>query len=604
MVEKKEIKNLDRLIEKGILIQHSENVDLVKMNPYSTELNEAILDHCKELTDYVEPSSVEDVEALISNFRDILKEQNQLNSHRPYRPVLGGFYAFLLNLIQRKGVHIYSYALDKVRTEEVDKLTDDFDGAFMYHMFNGEYDIEEIFNFCQICALSENHYRYRQLNHELINQPLTFLKELYEYCNGEDRVQSEFHMRLSPTIFNHYPSAVFRDIFESSEFSIENKIRVLVRCNLSQANVANVLQVVKNLEVNEYNSHLINDACFLLVQKENASKEQRKQIYNLWLQLVTEAQEDQLIRIISNIRLIDNEEDELLRLVCVKTYLERTGDFSVLDSFFYYFHNPWHVFKLLTLVYQAMEGRKYHIATKFRRPLEHFFRVNPEETEKCILELFRKSHGLGSLPVDVMRVRFSSPFKVDLTKLTNEEDQLVAIRKFYYVSFDFEKVLPSLMTLWKSPYNSVVESLQSHLAELTYDTYGKDMVDWLRPYVKGKGSKIFLDPIVRAAKQSKDDLKSKYEIKDLNPAYHERDLLQTYMKLSQENQSKAMKEGRNNPGFLASMFKSSIIVRGNSAKMGCQGKITKLGSVSVSSTLDSRLYKDPDLFEFNMRDLR
>ncbi len=606
LFEKQEIKDYKDLLRSEVLIIHSTNDSLIEINPYSKIVNETIFNYCKEIINFDELNTIEEVANVISSFRDKLKEKNELKNHRPFSPVMDGFHGYLLNSIQNRKSNVYSYAFDKIKLDsgEEDNSMNDFDKAFVYHLLSWDYSIDKVFEFCQISTQSNNHTIWSVLHRALLRQTNSYIKSLYEHGKSEELIQSDFQLRLYPIAFDHYPNEVFRFLMDSTVVSTENKLTALARCNLSQEQIEDVLETLNEFEISESNFLPLNDFCYFMVQNISASRNERERIYLLWRKLILKAHQEQLAKIIYDLGLIDNEEDEDLRYLCLVAYVNRTGKLSVVDNFFGQFRNPWFLFKIIADTYQAAEGRKYHIAARFRRSLEHFFQINPEESEKCILELFRSSHGLGTLPVDVMMVKFSSAFNIDLCLLENEEDQLNAIHRFYYVSHNFEKVLPSLISLWKSKYSAVVVSLQSHLAALTYDTYGQDMLDWVIPMVKGKGSRKFVVPIKEAAKQRKQDLQRKFDTNDINPAFHEKELLQTYLALSQENQSKAMKESQDNPSFLRSMFKTSIIVRGNSAKMGCHGEVTKLGSVSVSSTVDSRPYKNPDLFEFNLRNVR
>lgn len=343
---------------------------------------------------------------------------------------------------------------------------------------------------------------------------------------------------------------------------------------------------------------------YFLVGNENATSEQRVKVYNLWGQLLKNADDNLSLQIVNSISLVDKEDDEFIRFNLLIQFLNKTGNFAILKNFFYQFKNPQFVYKLLADQYQLAKGRKSHIVRGLSQPIQHFFRTKPEESEMCILELFDPKYNLNTLPIEVMMLQLSNVFNVDLLKIKAEKTQLAAIKKFFYVTHDFEKLLPSLLTLWKSNFPEVVKSLQTHLSVLAYESYGQSMIDWIKPVFKGKGSKSFLKPITEAAKAHEEEIKNKFSIKDVNPMYHEKNMYELYAGLAHESQTKAMQESRNDPGFLMSMFKNSIIVRGNSCRVGgCGSKIVPLGTVSVSSTIDTRMYKNPELFEFSQRNI-
>ena len=89
--------------------------------------------------------------------------------------------------------------------------------------------------------------------------------------------------------------------------------------------------------------------------------------------------------------------------------------------------------------------------------------------------------------------------------------------------------------------------------------------------------------------------------KHLDPLENERTLVELYYRLEDENKAEMINEISNGKdSILGEMTKSVIIVRGNSWKLEGKDEITPLNLIRSSSVLDSRAFKNPDLFESNL----
>lgn len=604
IIDRNNIRDVDDLLKLNVILPHENDLSLVRINFVSELLNEAILDYCKSKISFKSPKSLDDIASVIQEFGDKLKSDLGINNHNPFRPIMNGFYGYLLNMVKDSGIDVYSHAFKKIEVDSVDRFTDDFDQGFIFHLLTAGYSTKEVYTFCQVCTKSENHYIFRNLIQEIFRFP-ELAYELYQFGNkNEELEQCEFQLRLMPKLFDQFTEEIFTKIYSIIDDNLQNGIRVLAHCKLSNSQIDKTLTTAtKNINEPSIGVQLDN-LFYFLAGNENATLEQRIKVYSLWEQLLKNADSNLSSQIINSISLLNKKEDEPFRFNLLIQFLNKTGNFTILRDFFYQFKNPQFVYKLLSDQYQLAKGRKYHIIRGLSEPLQHFFSVASDESEKCILELFNPKYNLKTLPIEVMMLQLSSPFNVDLLKIKEEKTQLAAIKKFFYIEHDFDKLLPSLLTLWKSNFPEVVKSLQYHLAVLTYESYGQLMVDWIKPIVKGRESKSFLKPIVEAAKTHEENINNKFSIKDINPMYNERNLYELYTGLAHENQTKAMEESRNNPSFLSSMFKNSIIVRGNSFRVGdCGSKVVPLSKISVSSTLDQRIYKNPELFEFSQRNI-
>lgn len=116
--------------------------------------------------------------------------------------------------------------------------------------------------------------------------------------------------------------------------------------------------------------------------------------------------------------------------------------------------------------------------------------------------------------------------------------------------------------------------------------------------VQDLGSIIeFLEPINHALEQYHKINELKTSINDLNPRENERDLMELYFNLEYEEQRKLLNKAHLSDNSFMALCKNTIIVRGNSWKIG-DNEVTPLMKHESSYAIDIRMYKDPDLFDY------
>lgn len=605
-LQSKNIPTLESLLDSGIILLHKNDTSQVVLNPISQDLNKELLEYCKSIIEYTEPQSVEDVITLVELFINQIKDTFSITNYRTFRPTVDGFTNHLLTQLKNKNIDVYSYACEKVKNNTEDHYEDYFDAGFIFHLLNNDYSIEQIYTFCEICTSPENYIVFRGLMTEILTYKSTLIYQLYQYGNSQQDIeQCEFQLRLIPQLYVSHTEEIFRKIYEIIDKNRKNGIKLLGNTKLTVNHIENAINTAKEFIEDSTIGEELNNLCYSLTINEATLTNQRIEVYQIWITLSKNSDKELCASIVSNASCIKNEEDEYFRYILLVQYLNKSGDLKVLNNFFRYFKDPQYVYKLLGDYYQSTNGRRLHILKEFfERPLRHFFKESKDESERLILDFFNPKYKFGMLPLEIIMSDFSNFFKVDLLKIKDRETQLSAIKKFYFIPYNFDKLIPILIPLWKSPHIEVVKSLQFHLAMLAYESYGKSILEWIEPVVKGKGATSFLKPIKAAAEDRENELKEKFSIKDINPMNHEKDLYELYMSISHESQTKALENSRNNPSFLMSHFKNSVIVRGNSAKVGgIDSDVVPLGNVSVSMIIDSKLYKNPDLFELQQNNI-
>lgn len=603
--KKSQLRNLEVLQKEHVVVDIVGDDSKVRINPGNSLLCEVLLEECKRKLEFEEPTSIDSALSIVNAFEDVLKEENDLsNSNRPFRQLTDGLAGHLLTLLRSNGVDVMSHALKSMSTKSSDQFIDPFEQAFIYHLLNSEYGTEEIYQFCQSATESQNQYLIRSLLGEINNNHSELLVKLYTYGDSKtDLVLCEFQLRIIPRVFGLMPVEVFDKMITIISTHPDVGLRLLSQSNLSTEQTKTAIEHSERL-INERQLGYQHSNLFYSIASGNvASFEQRKQVYALWYHLMTNADDKLRESIISDVGMVDKNEDEEMKFGILVNYLALTGNFKVVSDFFYQFKSPRFLYKMLSDAWQQTEGRKTHILKMFNDPIRHFFRSNPSESERWILEFFDPKYQLGTLPIDIIMLDHPDIFQVDLTKLEDEQVLLGAIHKFYYVTIQFDTLLPMLLELRNSKYPKVVESLQQHLAFLVIESYGEDLLNWIVNII-GNKEKKFLKPIREAVKADKKISEKKRSTRELNPYFNEKNNIEQYESLAHENRTQAMSEARNSPGFLASFFKNTIIIRGNSTQHGdCNSEVRPLGHIRSAVSVDSRIYKNPDLLEFQMRNI-
>lgn len=604
--ERIELKNIDLLIELGVILEDSSNINQVFTNLKSVKFYECLLNYYKPRANYIQPTSISDITKIIDQFETLIKKEFNENQNRPSRKILEGLYGFLLGRLKSTGFDVYSYAFERVKSDKADRFLDYFDNGFIYHLTSSDYSLEQVYCLCQISTQSENSSIYRNLIQELFNQSNDLAYKLFKFgTSKEEHEQSEFQIRIILKLYNSCTEEIFKEINKLLTQNSNIGIRLLAFCKLKKEHIQKAIDTASNYVDNSFLNEQLNNLLYNIAGSKNASLKQRNHAYTLWVRLLDNSDVEFSFKIIHLVSLIGEEEDEPYKFNMLIAYLNKTKNFSIINSFFYQFKSSSYLFKLLSDIYQNTPGRKSFLAQSYSKPIMHFYRTNPEETENCILELFNPKYNLKTLPIDIMMISHSSVFQIDLLKLSTVEIQLAAIQKICLTTLNFDKILPILIVLRKSPFLKVRESLKGHLSILAHEVYGIKLIEWIKDIIgKEKNVHSFLKPIKHAAELHEKFRIKKFEINDLNPYYQEKKLMEYYFALSHENQTKLMQESRNDPSFLTSHFKNSSIVRGNSFRHGnSESEVFPLGSVSASTLIDSRIYKNPDLLEFQLNNI-
>lgn len=254
---------------------------------------------------------------------------------------------------------------------------------------------------------------------------------------------------------------------------------------------------------------------------------------------------------------------------------------------------------MIGVIYNSGWNRNY--ISIFEQPLSHFWSTSREKTEDFIISLISTKQKTGLLPIEIIMTGRENPMQIDLLRLKDEEDQVLAIAMICNYPHSFDKLLPILIRLKDSKFPKVIENLQMQLSILVCECYNEILIEWLENLIPKSGIKIsFLKPIKQSLELYKEIKELKHKNNDLNPYYNEKSYIDFYYKLENENNAKMMESVRNNPSGLSSLFKNTSIIRGNSWKFEHEDNVMPLGKVETQMYIDTRVYKNPELYEYQL----
>lgn len=279
--------------------------------------------------------------------------------------------------------------------------------------------------------------------------------------------------------------------------------------------------------------------------------------------------------------------------------IERTKNINVLRDYFVNFEDPKYFFELFYSSCKVVGFRTD--VSLFRYGFEHFIRKSFDKTEIQLLSLITDQSKL--IRISVLRLMIDSNCNnLNLLKIETELGQLRAVEAIMNFPHSFKSLLPMLIDLRNSKFDLVIDEVQNGLCNLILNAYKGELLDWVKEVVGStKEDKEFLKPLEMTFNYYIKIKELKDGNKHLDPLENERSLVELYYRLEDENKAEMMNEISMGKGsFLAEMSKSIIVVRGNSWKLEGKKEITPLSLISSSSVLDSRAFKNPDLFESNL----
>lgn len=590
-----EIIEVETLLNKEIVLR-TDNPNFIKLNPNSFDLNRIVINQIESETG--KNTSIDIIESfkLIDSFLESKKQKyGYTNILNAYSEIEVGIKIYLIVSFYSNGTDIIAYYDSLKRKERLKIHTEIFKALVILDI-----PFEVLLNFL-LKHVEKYSYEISSFCTNLCNKNPQKARAFFDYVNVLKYNKKYFYI-LSRISIELYPndnelyyqntikllskdSALGYFILGRFQYTsidhIVDCFRLSEKVNI-QKEIDGLLQIpylYKSLIENEFTPNDIKELCF-------------KKFEELFLR-GNDDLKNEIFQISSGIKGYEERRYSLL----FKTYLSSSENyFNRISQYFREFENPQYFFHLLgnLCLISARNNKRFDISI-FEEAFKRFWRKYKIETSEELLRLLTYDNPSLRLPaVDLIRsLQKSEIATINLAIINNETSQLRALEALIYSSYyNIEKLLDLILSLSKSSYTSVIEYLQKKLAELIYYSYNDLLYDLIKDRINDKN---FLKPLNEALLNYHNMCDKKNEINDLNPLENEKEYMNLYYRLEKEQMQKMM--SNSHKGTFLEIVKNSIIVRGNSWKIG-DNEISALGKFESSMSIDKSMYKNPDLSDY------
>jgi len=599
-VQNNTIKNLDKLIELNILKIDESNSSISLINIESNILNKSLLEYAEQCLGR-KISIISEIFSFVEDFKEFLKSKYKVpnNIVNTYSSILNNLTDYMLLHLKLKEVDIKGYYIERIKNKE--KQENDFylfKNSFFRSLLNLEYNLNEIWEICLISSEYEENEYFPSFINKLPSKNIELAKKLYNVGIIQNS-KSKIITNLLVGLYNAGDSSYLKNIKELVKINPSEGFSLLGYLNLrTKKENLEIFKIIKKDSQNNFVLGKTNALCKLIENDkiDDKTRESCFLIIKSYLKIDDKDKVDGVFRSITYH--LDNYEKEKYGLLHV--YLNSTKNIRVLNDFFYRFKNPQYIFNLIVSLYG--NNWKYSSLQILFKQISHFWDLNINETENYILALFNPEGKFGMLPVYIiMGANNDNPLPINLLKLKTKEEQIKSIDAICLYSHSFDKLLPIVLQLRKSSFNSVVEFLQTKLSQLLFEAYPNSLYEAIKNLLDNtQKDKLFFKSIDETYLKYLEIEKKKKSINDLNPIDNERDLMNLYYSLEHENKAQMLKDIDENPNSLLKLFggnSKTIIVRGNSWKQELQDDVRPLGRIEVNMWVDARLYRNPDEYQ-------
>lgn len=593
-----ELKKYSELEKRGIIKNNSDGnyeVDLYSSYIYAYLKKLVSIKLTTALTDDIEESfkTIYNLEELIKN------EYNYGNIINAYTPLFDAFRVNYLVELDAKGIDVISYRNELNQKSNVIYELRNFEKIFYTFLVSKDISIEQISDFLNSNNEEERRHYLNEYLLSIVDRKEDFSISLIDYLlNKYVNETPHYLVILISSIINkgkiEYLEKLKKRLLNSTKEAFW--VYSLLKIN-SQKIYNELLEVVVKDSSTEYLFHktrIIESLMNSLFITPKDSETLSNKLFDFF-----ENPDDNEIHSYFHSITYGFEKFEDLKYELLHGYLNRTQNIKTISSFFYNFKEPKYLFHLIGVIYN--NGWHRNSISLFEQPLSHFWSTSRDKTEEFILSLISTKQKTGLLPIEIIMTGREIPMQIDLLKLNTEEEQVLAIAMICNFPHSFDKLLPILIKLKDSKFPKVIENLQMQLSILVYECYNETLIEWLENLIpKSRKKTAFLKPIKQSLELYKEIKELKYKNNDLNPYYNEKSLMDLYYSLENENRAKMMESVRNNPSGLSSLFKNSLIIRGNSWKFEHEDNVMPLGKSEIQMYIDTRVYKNPELYEYQL----
>nr|WP_315164071.1 hypothetical protein [uncultured Flavobacterium sp.] len=594
-----ELKKYSELEKKGIIKNNSDGnyeVDLYSSYIYDHLKKLVTIKLATGLTDDIEESfkTIHNLEELIKN------EYNYGNIINAYTQIFDAFRVHYLTELDTKGIDVILYFNELKKKSNVIYELRNFEKIFFIFLVSKDISIEQTSEFLEANNDENSRHYLNNYLYSIIEKKVEFSINLIEYL-------SKKHENETP----HYLVILISSLINKGQIEYLVKLKERLTKSTKEALWAyTLLNINSQILYNELLEILVKDNSIeylyhktriieSLMNSQFITSEDSETLSNKLFEFFENPDDNEIHSYFHTIT-YGFEKFEDLKYELLHGYLNRTQNIKTISSFFYNFKEPKYLFHLIGVIYN--NGWHRNSINLFEQPLSHFWSTSRDKTEEFILSLISTKQKTGLLPIEIIMTGRETPMQIDLLKLNTEQEQVLAIAMICNFPHSFDKLLPILIKLKDSKFPKVIENLQMQLSILVYECYNETLIEWLENLIpKSRKKTAFLKPIKLSLELYKEIKELKHKNNDLNPYYNEKSLMDLYYNLENENRAKMMESVRNNPTGLSSMFKNTSIIRGNSWRFEHEENVMPLGKVETQMYIDTRAYKNPELYEYQLQ---
>lgn len=597
---KKEISLYKELVELGVICEDKDNDEMVVISGESPNLQGCVLDLAETKLSKSLPLDISDAFKFIIDFDKLLKQEyNCTNYINSFDTIIKGLRVYVINYLYHRGIDVKTFLLTLDNEKSRAYHLSFFENSFLTFLPNSDYSDKEIFEIINYLWNKEDgKYTIRTGLHNFPINNFQKSEELLVYANANG-VSTEIISELLIGLYNAGEISFLDKIFDLKKKSASLCLNVLSRLNFRNIDdIENAFQCIGELGYND--KELATQQSFMIrrvLENKLTPKHICEKAFLLYEEFLQNGTNEIIEIVFFEIRLIDEYETEKYNLLFL--YLSKTKHINVIKDFFFQFKNPAYIFDLLMKSFSAKPDYIFSMSL-FENGIRHVWSVNQTETEKCILNLFNQHPVFGILGVKVLFTAYHGIYHIDFLRLYKDEYQVNAINSICRFPHSFDKLLPLILPLRNSKFKGVRKHLQKRLAQKVFNSYHESIYNEIEIGIgKNKKDKMFLEPIKKALDDYNKLKELKNSINDLNPRENESDLINLYYRLEHERNAKMQAEVGKGKGTFMELFKSTIIVRGNSFKIDERPPMP-LATIESKLLIDGSHYLNPDLYEHNL----
>lgn len=596
---KQEIQEHSQLISKGILCEIDSSVETVKIQEYSTALQEVVLELATSMLRKELPTNISLAIEFVNEFdRTIKIKYNCQRINDPFASLMRGLRGYVMYILHQRDFDVKAFILSL----DLDKAQNNLSSigrSFLGFLPLLNYSEKEVFEILKKFWGNEiTQYDVMTGLRNLPSKDTTRANQLLRYAHDNNEPE---HLKTD-LLIGLYNAEETLTVEKLMEFlSTDLVVRLAVLGRISYKNEQEIQKAFEEIGTLEFEDlQIANQQSYLIgsIIKNNKTTDViRSHAFKMYANFLNNGIPEVIRRIFQDVCFLEKFEPE--KYVLLHIYLKRTNDFNIIDNFFAEYENPAYVFDLMMRLYTAKPDYRFSTAL-FNNAIRHSWNTKEFETEEQILNLFKQHTAFGMLGVKVICSAYHGVFQVDLQRLDRAEYQLNAINSISKHPHSFDKLLPLILPLRNSKLNGVRKRLQQSLAEKVFSSYHELILNLIKANITtNKRDREFLKPISDALESYKRLKGLKESINDLNPFENERDLMDLYFRLEKETQAKRMEEVYSMKGTFLEMAKNVDIVRGNSWKIGDR-EVSPLHKFESSMLVDSNSFLNPDLYEHSL----